>query len=144
MPSVYSSAEEKKNNNRAGDVSSGLSILPPTARIRLFIPPPIPPSGLHLTDSRPCELLFWEETQRHTSLNSHTPTQHLIRRQDRARQLLWCVLTGRCWPLLARECVQGFGGQLSAAVSAPRCGLCLTSPTKRNAHRIAAHMCTAQ
>lgn len=66
----------------------GYSFLPDRSRPCFepspFIPPTQLPSSLWLTDSHPFEVLFWEETE--TYIYSHTPTQHLIRCRDFARQ----------------------------------------------------------
>lgn len=66
----------------------GYSYLPDRSRRSFdpspFIPPTQLPSSLRLTDSRPFEVWFWEETE--TYIYSHTPTQHLIRCHDFARQ----------------------------------------------------------
>lgn len=119
-----------------------------TARVRLSNPHPssLQPNSHQasdLTDSRPFEVLFWEETE--TYIYSHTPTQHLIRCRDLARQRCRSpVVLCSDRPVLACECVQGFRGQSSTAAAAPRCGLRLTCPTRRKAERIAPHMCTAQ
>lgn len=42
----------------------------------------------------------------------HTPPQHLIRCRDSpvSALLFCCVLTGRCWAMLACECVRGLQG----------------------------------
>lgn len=90
------------------------------------------PSNHRLTDSHAFEALFFVG-KTHIHRHMHTPPQHLIRCRDSpvSALLFCCVLTGRCWAVLACECVQGSEGQSRAAASTPRYGLSLTCLAKR-------------
>lgn len=125
-----------KGKKRA--VKSWLSIhpLPLVSILRSLILHPSTqlPSTLRLTDSHASEASFSRRKNTHTRM--HTPPQHLIRCRDSpvSALLFCCVLTGRCWAMLACECVRGLqGSEPHSRLDAQTRTLSLTCVAKRKA-----------